>query len=146
MNILLRSDKTFRGPFTAEETARDRETVVELKDAEYADWSNLHRPHPGNFPVLFDPSFRYATLAEAIALAPTVRAALILCSARITDPARRAKIMAHYAALDVLFDTFGDDGGRERLTIKAMIEGFDTGGDSELELTKAQMIGLPQWK
>lgn len=149
--IYLKSDKSFRGPYTDDPPLLPGETKVTLTDPQFAEFDAVVRPDPAGFEriVLFDatasPCFYRASLPVCAQLAPTLRWGLMFCFAQISTEAKRARLRPMHASLARLFDDNGDNGGACVNEAKYMMQNVDVSDDSELTAIKNTMISLPQW-
>lgn len=151
--IFTKSNLSFRGPFTGNETALFGETKVTLTTGQYADFNTLDRSNANDKPILFSDSnsttFFYGTLDQSSLASPSLQWGLIFLFRKISQPLDRAKLYPLYCTLSVLFKSFGsncESNATIKSDIKVMIQNALTDEDSsELLGIQAQMLALPQW-
>lgn len=138
--ITVNPNTTINGPF-GDESAFPPPDVRVLSSDEKSFCDTVSKDHPlivnGDGNVL-----RYATYQERINYAPTLRDALTLCFAQITDPS----IFARFWPLKVTLEDMNDDSWCPQQSMKTLISSVDISDlSAEYQAIKTQLLSVPQW-
>lgn len=149
--IYLKSNKTFRGPFTDGPDLLSGETSTPITDTQYNQLVSLKAAgNPQNRFILYDSeTFRFGTLDECSVASPNLRWGLIFLFRKLALQIDRAKLYPLYVTLGGLFDDFGENLEKNtnvRADVKVMIaNALEDETEAAVTAIQQQMLDLPQW-